>query len=332
MGDDSEFSYGTMSQVAPMTVCETLIPGTVALYDLSEVHYAGESEFQQIHVVKLDSFGKTLLLDKRMQSTSSDEFIYHETLVMPAMMTHANPKQVFICGGGEGATAREVLRVKSVEKCLMVDIDGKVVETSKDYLDTYHLGAFDNLRLDVVIDDAKKQLFDSPDGAYDVIISDLSDPVEDNPCWMMYTIEYYQELKKKLAPGGIFVSQSGPSGLYVVHEVTIPIYNTLKRSFKYVHLYTASIPSFMDHYAFVIASDDVDVSALTAEEIDKRISERISATHEIGADASKVGEKALSAYDGETHEMMYRLPKWLRTKLANNTEEIITEASPKFVS
>ncbi len=36
---------------------------------------------------------------------------------------HGSPKTVFIGGGGEGATAREVLRWKSVEKVVMVDLD-----------------------------------------------------------------------------------------------------------------------------------------------------------------------------------------------------------------
>ena len=64
-----------------------------------------------------------------------DERIYHESLgkfqcasletiplmflasaVQPALMAHPNPKKVFIGGGGEGATAREILRNKSVEK------------------------------------------------------------------------------------------------------------------------------------------------------------------------------------------------------------------------
>ena len=39
------------------------------------------------------------------------------------------PKTVFIGGGGEFATAREVLRHKSVEKCVMVDIDREVKAT-----------------------------------------------------------------------------------------------------------------------------------------------------------------------------------------------------------
>eukprot|EP00959_Pyramimonas_sp_CCMP1952_P316238 6619039-Pyramimonas_sp.AAC.2 len=65
-----------------------------------------------------------------MQSAYKDERVYHESLVQPAMAAHACPKKVFIGGGGEGATLREVLRHKTVEECVMVDIDGEVVQVS----------------------------------------------------------------------------------------------------------------------------------------------------------------------------------------------------------
>merc|ERR1719319_1425848 len=64
-----------------------------------------------------------LIIDRRTQSSQKDEFVYHESLVHPAMLAHQNPKTVFIGGGGEGATAREVLKHKSVERLVMVDID-----------------------------------------------------------------------------------------------------------------------------------------------------------------------------------------------------------------
>ncbi len=64
-----------------------------------------------------------LLLDGKSQSAEADEFVYHELLVHLALLLHPNPRTVFIAGGGEGATAREALRHKSVEKVVMVDID-----------------------------------------------------------------------------------------------------------------------------------------------------------------------------------------------------------------
>ncbi len=66
---------------------------------------------------------QVLLLDGKSQSAEADEFVYHELLVHLALLLHPNPRTVFIAGGGEGATAREALRHKSVEKVVMVDID-----------------------------------------------------------------------------------------------------------------------------------------------------------------------------------------------------------------
>lgn len=45
-------------------------------------------------VVETAPFGKTLVLDGKTQSAQLDEFIYHESLVHPAMLAHPDPKTV----------------------------------------------------------------------------------------------------------------------------------------------------------------------------------------------------------------------------------------------
>jgi spermidine synthase len=47
-----------------------------------------------VQVVDNLPFGKTLVLDGKTQSAAGDEFVYHESLVHPAMLLHANPKRV----------------------------------------------------------------------------------------------------------------------------------------------------------------------------------------------------------------------------------------------
>lgn len=47
-----------------------------------------------LQVVETAPFGKTLVLDGKTQSAQLDEFIYHETLVHPAMLAHPDPKRV----------------------------------------------------------------------------------------------------------------------------------------------------------------------------------------------------------------------------------------------
>lgn len=116
-----------------------------------------------------------------MQSAAYDEYIYHECLVHPAMLAHNAPGQVFIGGGGELATAREVLRHKTVQRCLMVDIDKTVVDMAREQLPEWGNGCFDDPRLEVVYDDAFARLAMEPDSTFDVIIMDICDPVEVPP-------------------------------------------------------------------------------------------------------------------------------------------------------
>ncbi len=79
------------------------------LHRLDEVLYAGQTQYQSARVVRSRSLGICLVLDNKIQSSERDEFIYHEALVQPAMIAHPRPETVFIAGGGEGATLREVL-------------------------------------------------------------------------------------------------------------------------------------------------------------------------------------------------------------------------------
>ena len=100
------------------------------------------SAVQSVQVI--DSyFGRTLVTDGKTQSAEHDEFVYHESLVHPPLFWSAflsgrlgtsARKSVFIGGGGELATAREVLRHNTVERVVMVDIDPEVIEVSKKYL------------------------------------------------------------------------------------------------------------------------------------------------------------------------------------------------------
>ena len=77
---------------------------------------------------------RRVYLDGILQSRRFGENPYHEALVHPAMFAHSNPKRVAIIGGGEGATLREVLKHRTVEKVVMVEIDGQMVDTSRKYL------------------------------------------------------------------------------------------------------------------------------------------------------------------------------------------------------
>jgi len=149
-------------------------PDLTMLHSIKERIYSGRSKFQSIDIVNTGSFGICLILDGKIQSSEADEFIYHEALVHPAMITHPQPERVFIAGGGEGATLREVLAHKTVKRAVMVDIDEEVVSLCRRFLPSWHQNAFDDPRAELHFVDAREYLDESSD-KFDVIIIDLAD-------------------------------------------------------------------------------------------------------------------------------------------------------------
>ena len=94
----------------------------IQLHSIEEVLYTGRTKFQSAEIIRTGSFGRCLVLDGKIQSSEADEFIYHEALVQPAMITHPSPETVFIAGGGEGATLREVLSHNTVKRAVMLTL------------------------------------------------------------------------------------------------------------------------------------------------------------------------------------------------------------------
>ncbi|CAN0918475.1 Thermospermine synthase ACAULIS5 [Linum grandiflorum] len=92
-------------------------------FAVNRVLQKATSEFQDIALLDTKPFGKALVIDGKMQSAEADEFVYHESLVHPSLLSHPSPRTVFIMGGGEGSTAREALKHKSIHKVVMCDID-----------------------------------------------------------------------------------------------------------------------------------------------------------------------------------------------------------------
>ena len=286
-------------------------PDLTMLHSIKERIYSGRSKFQSIEIVNTGSFGVCLVLDGKIQSSEVDEFIYHEALVHPAMLTHPRPERVFIAGGGEGATLREVLAHKTVKRAVMVDIDEEVVSLCRRLLPSWHQKAFDDPRVELHFVDARKYLEESTE-KFDVIIIDLVDPLEHGPARLLYTREFYQTVEQKLGLAGIMSVQAESAEWTSLDNFTA-ITSTLRNVFPIARPYQVHVPSFLGLWGFVSASQSLDACELTPEEIDNRISTRIS--------------KKLKSYDGLTHQAMFTIPKHIRQQLATSTR-IITDKQP----
>ncbi|MFC1935070.1 fused MFS/spermidine synthase, partial [Chloroflexota bacterium] len=241
------------------------------------------------------------------------EFVYHETLVQPAMITHPGPETVFIAGGGEGATLREALAHQTVTRAVMVDIDEEVINLCKQYLPDHSRGAFEDSRTELYHVDARDYLTKCND-KFDIIIIDLPDPLEEGPAYLLYTEEFYQIARGKLTDSGIIAVQAGSASLTEPLTLTA-VNNTLKSVFPIVRTYKVDMPCFGSPWGFCIASLDLDPSLLSPEEIDRRITAR--------------SLDGLKFYDGLTHQGIFSLPKYLRAAL-HKQKRRITDQNPLY--
>jgi spermidine synthase len=266
---------------------------------VARVYYAGRSQFQDIGVIGTAVFGKMLILDGDTQSSQADEKIYHEALVHPAMAGAPDRSEVLILGGGEGATLREVLRHPTVRRATMVDIDGEVVELSKQYLPEWSAGAFGEPRARVIIGDALRFLAEDKD-RYGVIISDLTEPLEDSPSNPLFCDAVFRDIKNRLAPGGVYVLQASTAGFHNL-SLHAKMARTLRKYYKHVVSYYTHVPAFDNDWAFIACSDSVDLSRLDEGQIEPYCNELR-------------GENFF--YDAETHRRIFALPLYLRRALA----------------
>ena len=293
---------------------ESVHPELSVMLKVRQVHYSGQTAYQKVEVLDSELFGRSLVLDGKTQSTERDEHIYHETLVHPAMLCHPGPKQVFIGGGGEGGTLREVLAHKSVEQATMIDLDSEVVELCRKYLPNHHQGSFDDPRANLLHEDARGYLEDTSD-FYDVIILDLVDPMEGGTAALLYTEEFYTIAKARLNPGGVLVTQSGPAGLLNYTECFTTIFNTLGTLFAHTKAAQVHVPAFQTLWGFTIASD-TPFPQVTEEDVDAEVARRLS--------------KPLKYYDGESHRNMFALTRFQREGFKSE-KRVNRDADPVFM-
>ena len=169
-----------------------------------EVFFDVQSPFQRVRILESYKYGKMLALDDMVMTTEQDEFHYHEMISHPAMFTLENAKNILVIGGGDGGTVREILRHEGVEKVTMVEIDGAVIDSCKEFLPGI-AAAFDNPKLELIVDDGIAFLKNAKANTYDLIIVDGSDPV--GPAEGLFSVEFYTNCYNALKDTGMLVAQ-----------------------------------------------------------------------------------------------------------------------------
>lgn len=299
-----------MSKVPSQWYIEVDKPSKGFFAAIDEVYVVKKTKFQQCQLVHSPAHGKVLILDGRVQSTELDEGEYHEYTVQPAMFSHPNPQSALIIGGGEGATAREILKHKSIKRVVMVDIDREAVEFCKKYLPGWHKGAFSDRRMKLVYADARKYVEKTRE-KFDVVVVDLSEPVADGPAVFCYTKEFYTAIQKRLNPGGLVAVQTD-----VVSIDWIEFYPHLYKTLKDVYGEACTVAFFLSCINCLWSStvcgapgvlSPVGFSRLDVDSLAKR---------------RRVG---LRFYDSIMHRRISSLPKYVRAAQADPKAKLLTD-------
>lgn len=299
-----------MAQGNRMYLAESHTDAVQMVYTIDDVHFHGKTRFQDVHVVQVPRFGKCVFLDWALQSALSDEFIFHDAMVHPAMIAHPNPRRALVAGGGEGATLRDVLRHNTVEAATMVDIDSEFVQISREWLSEWHQGAFDDPRTTMAYADARQWLNESNE-QFDVFLSDLTNPTEAGPAVMLFTREYFETARRALSPGGVFALQAGCAN-HNYPYLFVSLIRTLREVFPIVRPYWAFVTSFMMPWGFILASDDQDPLRLSSDEVGRRMAQR---------------DISCQYYSPEMHHGMFALPPYIDAAMAEYGR-VLTDAEP----
>jgi len=261
--------------------------------EAGEVLFSDSSEFQKVEVFETNSkLGRVLTLDDLMMTTEGDEFHYHEMIAHIPMMNHKCPKTVLVIGGGDGGTVREVLKHNTVEKVILCEIDGMVINACKKFLPTI-AGKLDDSRVEVLVEDAIEFIKDKKN-EYDIVLIDSTDPM--GPGEGLFTEEFYTNVKNSLKEGGIIAAQS--ESPVVNKEEIKKMYTLLKKVFPIVSTYTSNIPTYPGGYwAWAYCSDSVEPLSYIDEERCAEIT------------------KTCKIYNKEYHFARFALPNYLKELL-----------------
>ena len=169
-----------------------------------------QSEYQFIEIYETETFGNLMVIDGCTMVSTRDNFFYHEMMSHPVMYTHPDPKRVWIIGGGDCGTLREVLKHPSVEHVVQIDIDERVTRLAEIYFPEL-CESNNDPRADLKFIDGIKWVKDAKAGAVDIIIVDSTDPI--GPAEGLFGEAFYRDCFNCLSENGIVIQQS-ESALY----------------------------------------------------------------------------------------------------------------------
>ncbi|KAI8527136.1 hypothetical protein RHMOL_Rhmol12G0052300 [Rhododendron molle] len=261
---------GWFSEISPMW------PGEAHSLKVEKILFQGKSEYQNVMVFQSSTYGNVLVLDGVIQLTERDECAYQEMIVHLPLCSIPNPKKglfsrnmpryhkveycplypspqpdnlkhwamskVLVIGGGDGGVLREVSRHSTVEQIDICEIDKMVVDVSEQFFPHVSIG-YKDPRVTLHIGDGVAFLKAVPEGTYDAIIVDSSDPI--GPAQELFEKPFFESVAKALRPGGVICTQAESIWLHmhIIEDIVANCRQIFKGSVNYAWTSVPTYPS-----------------------------------------------------------------------------------------
>lgn len=228
-------------------------PGQAMSLKVRRILHCERSLYQDVLVFESETYGNVLVLDGAIQCTERDEFSYQEMIAHLPINSHPNPRRVLVIGGGDGGVLREVVKHETVEEVVLCDIDEAVPRVSARYLPKMADGLH-HPKARVIIGDGFAFLKDPANkGAFDVIITDSSDP--EGPAEMLFQKAYFELLRSALRDGGHISTQAESMWVHLglIHDLN----KSTRELFPVADYAFTTIPTYpCGQIGFVVCSLD----------------------------------------------------------------------------
>ncbi|WP_018608623.1 hypothetical protein [Uliginosibacterium gangwonense] len=263
---------------------------------------SGQSAYQRWEVWQTPAWGRLYRLDDCCMATEADEFMCHEPLVHVAALAQAEPRRALVLGGGDGASARELLRYPSMQEVLVAELDAEVVKLVQRYLPSLPAGAWDDPRVKIVYGDARDYVcrWQNSQPGFDLVIFDLTDP--GGLAAPLFTAEFLMACKRVLNPGGALCLQWGAP--FFQPAQCAALYQVARTVFRHVRPIFPWVPSYGGLWAMAVLADAYDPATLPDAILQARLAQ-------IGS---------LRALDAAQYHALQACPPWLAKALGENAK------------
>jgi spermidine synthase len=168
----------------------------------SKVLYRGDGRVSSVAVTEDENSVRSFHVSGKTEaSTAINDMRLQRLLGHISALLHPKPRSVFVAGFGAGVTAGSFVLYPEIERIVICEIEPIIPANIGPYFSTANNDVLHDPRVTIVYDDARHYLLTSTE-KFDVITSDPIHPWVRGAA-MLYTREYFELAKRRLAPGGV---------------------------------------------------------------------------------------------------------------------------------